>query len=106
MSASVGTPPSVSTSTGASNVTAASTVSPSVYAPSAPASDVTSTPVTATGTGASRQSTLCAGSCGSPACPSARAAPVAADLIVPPFVSSVSASTAMPVGAVFGSATR
>ena len=41
MSASVGVPSSVSTATARSNVTAASTVSPLVYAPSAPGSETT-----------------------------------------------------------------
>ena len=55
--------------------------------------------------GASRQFTLWAGSWPSPACARPASAPVAADRIAPPFAASVLASTAMPRGEVFGSAT-
>ena len=54
--------------------------------------------------GASRQSTLCAGSWPRPAWARSAFAP-AADRIAPPFAASVFASTAIPVGEVFGSTT-
>ena len=75
---------------------------------SLPASETTATPVTEgrpSAGGASRQSTLWAASWPSPPCARLASDCVPADLIVPPFASSVLASTAIPVGAVFGSTT-
>ena len=55
-------------------------------------------------TGVSPQSTLCAGSCASPACASWASVP-SAERIVPPFAVSEFASTAMPSVEWFGSTT-
>ena len=72
---------------------------------SSPASEVTATPVTLAAPGASRQSTLCAGSCARPSCASSASASPAAERIVPPPSASVFASTATPSVETFGSTT-
>ena len=61
--------------------------------------ETTATPVADTapeGAGASRQSTLCAGSWPRPACGRCAFVPAAAARTAPPFASSVSAGTATP----------
>ena len=73
---------------------------------SPPASETSATPVTdAAPAGASRQSTLCAGSWPRPWWRSV-AAPPAESAMDPPFNCSVFASTAMPRVDSFGLATR